>query len=54
MIIASVAAETVPEYSAHIPRLPPKLIPDTTSFGGSSSKTVIASLTQSAGVPLTA
>ena len=49
----SVAAETVPEYSRSTPTLAPALMPETTTSGRSVTRVDRASLTQSAGVPVT-
>ena len=51
---ASVAAETVPEYSRFVPRFAPWLMPESTRSGGFSMMARTAIFTQSAGVPETA
>ena len=48
------AALTVPEYSTSVPRFGPWLMPESTSWGGSSSRRNRPSFTQSEGVPLQA
>lgn len=52
-MVPSVAAETVPEYIIFSPTFAPLFIPDIKISGFFSRSAVIASLTQSAGVPST-
>ena len=52
-ITASIAAETVPEYSTSSPMFGPWLIPENTKSGRSGISACIASITQSVGVPST-